>query len=98
VVEAARTPVLPALAPLESEPLGLELRTIRGRVVVERSSAAAARAGLARGDIILSVNGTAVSSAEGLRTLLQAAGGGATVALLVQRDKARQFLPLRLPR
>jgi len=34
----------------------------------------------------------------GFRAALQAAGKGASVALLVQRDGTRQFLPLRLPR
>jgi hypothetical protein len=29
---------------------------------------------------------------------MQAAGKGATVALLVQRDGIRQFVPLRVPR
>ena len=44
------------------------------------------------------VNGKAVSSAEAFAAVLQAAGKGGTVALLVQRDGVRQFLPLRLPR
>jgi hypothetical protein len=39
-----------------------------------------------------------VSSAEGFGAVLAAAGKGATVALLVQRDGTRQFLPLRVPR
>jgi serine protease Do len=51
-----------------------------------------------RGDIILSVNGKPVASAEGFRALLAAAGKGTTVALLVQRERNRQFLPLRVPR
>ena len=99
LIEQARaTPVPADAAPAEPEPLGLEVRGIKGRVVVERAGGAAARAGLVRGDIIVSLNGTPVSSAERLRTLLQAAGNGATVALLVQRDRTRQFMALRLPR
>jgi hypothetical protein len=39
-----------------------------------------------------------VSSPEVFRALLQAAGKGATVALLVQREGIRQFVPLRVPR
>jgi S1-C subfamily serine protease len=44
------------------------------------------------------VNGRSVSSAEVFRALLHAAGKGTTVALLVQRDGIRQFVPLRVPR
>ena len=51
-----------------------------------------------RGDIILSVNGKPVSSTDGFRALLAAAGKGTTVALLIQREGTRQFLPLRVPR
>ncbi|HYI88094.1 MAG TPA: PDZ domain-containing protein, partial [Burkholderiales bacterium] len=92
----------------EHEPLGLQLmpleRKLRERLQidgglrVERARDASQRAGLMRGDIILSVNGQAVSSAEGFRALLAAAGRGATVALLLQREGNRQFLPLRVPR
>jgi putative N-acetylmannosamine-6-phosphate epimerase len=46
----------------------------------------------------VSVNGKPVSSVEVVRPMAQAAGRGGTVALLVQRDGIRQFLPLRLPR
>jgi C-terminal processing protease CtpA/Prc len=35
---------------------------------------------------------------EGFRALLAAAGKGTTVALLIQRESNRQFLPLRVPR
>jgi serine protease Do len=92
----------------EHEPLGLQLapldRKLRERLQidgglrVERAREASRRAGLMRGDIILSVNGKPVSSAEGFRALLAAAGKGTTVALLIQRESTRQFLPLRVPR
>jgi serine protease Do len=71
---------------------------LEGGLVIERARDAALRAGLLRGDLILSVNGKTVSSAEAFGAALQAAGKGATVALLVQRDGVRQFVPLRLPR
>jgi len=107
-VDATRVATLPAAVRPDDEPLGLQLapldRKQRERMrlesglLVERARAAAQRAGLMRGDVIVSVNGKAVSSAEAFAAVLQAAGKGGTVALLVQRDGVRQFLPLRLPR
>ena len=108
-IDEARPPaMLPAarkpehgLHGLEVAPLTASQRQrlrIEGGVVVEGSAEAGRRAGLARGDIILSVNGKAVSSAEGFRNALAAAGKGATVALLVQRGGVRNFLAMRLPR
>jgi serine protease Do len=92
----------------ERELLGLQLAPLTARqrermrieagVVVERAGEGDSRAGLLRGDIILSVNGKAVSSPEMFRALIYAAGKGATVALLLQRDGIRQFVPLRVPR
>ncbi|MEK7696083.1 MAG: PDZ domain-containing protein, partial [Pseudomonadota bacterium] len=46
------------------------------------------------GDVILSLNGTPISSAEQLRALVSKSGK--QVALLVQRDDARIFIPLDL--
>ena len=98
-VEEARAVIAPAREPDAERGLaGMRLAPGKGGVVVERPGEAGRRAGLARGDIILSVNGRSVPSAEVFRALLQAAGQGATVALLVQRDGERQFLPLRVPR
>jgi len=108
-IEEARSASMPpagALRP-ERDLLGLELVPLNprqrerlrvdGGLVVERPGEAS-RAGLLRGDIILSVNGKTVSSAEVFRAMLNAAGKGETVALLVQRDGSRQFVPLRVPR
>jgi serine protease Do len=93
----------PAVAPArelagERAPAGLELTRRAGGLMVERPGEAGRQAGLARGDIIVSVNGRSVPSAEVFRALVNAAGPGATVALLVQRDGQRQFMPLRVPR
>jgi serine protease Do len=82
----------------ERAPAGLELTRRAGGLMVERPGEAGRQAGLARGDIIVSVNGRSVPSAEVFRALVNAAGPGATVALLVQRDGQRQFMPLRVPR
>jgi serine protease Do len=108
-IDEARPPAMPpARSAPEREPLGLQVapleRKLRerfqidGGLRVERARDASQRAGLMRGDIILSVNGIAVASVEGFSALLAAAGRGSTVALLVQREGTRQFLPLRVPR
>jgi serine protease Do len=98
VDEAKGAGPMPAALP-QKELLGLQLAPRKGGGVrVERARDAAQRAGLLRGDIIHSVNGQPVSTPREAHAALAAAGAGATVALLVQRDAARQFLPLRLPR
>ena len=65
-----------------------------GGVIVEDASGPAANAGIQPGDMILSLNGAPVSSPAQLRQL--AAKAGEHVALLVQRDDARIFVPLDL--
>ena len=108
-IDEARTPRMPPPPGRElGEPLGLQLGALSARqrerlrvesgLVVERASGAAERAGLARGDLILSVNGAPVSAALEFQRLVERAERGATVALLVQREGVRQFIPLRLPR
>jgi serine protease Do len=110
LVEEARPGAMPPARsyPAGGELLGLELAPltarqrerlrVEGGVLVARPGDGGSRAGLARGDVILSVNGRSASSVEVFGALLNAAGKGATVALLVQRDGLRQFVPLRLPR
>jgi serine protease Do len=107
-VEEARAAPAPEARQPERDLLGLQLAPLgarqrerlrlEGGLVVERPGTAGSRAGLLRGDIILSVNGKSVASTEVFRALLNAAGKGATVALLVQRDGSRQFVALRTPR
>jgi serine protease Do len=63
-------------------------------VVVEDVAGAAARAGVRPGDVIVAVNNTPVKSPEQLRELIGKAGK--TVALLVQREDARIFIPVPL--
>ncbi len=63
-------------------------------LVVEGVGGPAAKAGIRRGDVILSVNGTQVKNVEQLRTVIS--GAGKTVALLVQRNDARIFIPVEI--
>jgi serine protease Do len=109
-VDEARSPapMPPALLKRESEPLGLqaaplnplqrERLRVEGGLLVERPGQAGQRAGLVRGDLILSVNGKSVATMAEFHRLAESAGRGATLALLVQREGIRQFVPLRLPR
>jgi len=78
-----------ALSPEEKKSSG-----IADGVVVEDVAGAAARAGVQAGDVILSVNRTPVKSPEQLKELIGKAGK--TVALLVQRDEARIFIPVTI--
>jgi serine protease Do len=66
----------------------------RGGLVVEDVSGPAARAGIRPGDVVLAANGTPVKSTADLRA--QVGKFGKTVALLVQRDDARIFIPVEL--
>jgi serine protease Do len=81
-----------ALRPL-SEPEKRQLRTEHG-LVVEDASGPAARAGIQPGDVVLSMNGQPVESAEQIRAALDKKP--ANVALLIQRDSQRIFVPINL--
>jgi serine protease Do len=63
-------------------------------VVVEDVAGAAAKAGVRPGDVIVAVNNTRVTSPEQLKELIGKAGK--TVALLIQRDEARIFVPVTI--
>jgi serine protease Do len=65
-----------------------------GRLVVEDSDGPAAIAGVERGDVILAVNGAPVGSVSEFRKAVDSSG--ATVALLIQRDNAQIFVPVRV--
>jgi serine protease Do len=67
---------------------------VKAGLLVEEVSGPAARAGIQPGDIILSANGTQVDSVDQLREL--AAKAGKQVALLIQRDDARLFVPVTM--
>jgi serine protease Do len=64
-----------------------------GGLLVENASGPAAEAGIRSGDVILGVNGESVESVEELRTAVGKAGD--IVALLVQRNDERIYVPVR---
>jgi len=66
-----------------------------GSLVVEQSDGPAADAGIQSGDVILGVNGRSVKTMKDLREAT--AKAGKTVALLIQRQDAQIFVPLRMP-
>jgi len=63
-----------------------------GGLLVEEVSGPAAKAGIQPGDLVLAVNGTPVKSVEELRNLT--AKHGKSIALLIQREQARLFVPI----
>ncbi len=67
---------------------------IKGGLVIEQVSGPAVTAGLQPGDIILRVGNAPVSSIEELQRAAEKSPG--TLALLIQRQDARIYVPLRL--
>jgi serine protease Do len=67
---------------------------VHGGLVVEDVNGPAAIAGIQSGDVILSLNGNAVTSVEQLRSLVSKAGK--SVALLVERGDDKIFVPVYL--
>jgi serine protease Do len=81
-----------ALRPLSRDER--RLSQIEGGMLVEDVGGAAARAGVERGDVLLAINGKPVQSIDQVREVLK--GKPKNVALLVQRDGEKLFLPIRL--
>lgn len=63
-------------------------------LLVQQASGPAASAGIQPGDVILAVNGSAVSSPEQFKQII--AKAGSSVALLIQRNDAQIFVPVDL--
>jgi len=63
-------------------------------MVVENVTGSAARAGIEVGDVLLAINGKPVQSIEQVKSVLQ--GKPKSVALLVQRDGEKIFVPVNL--
>ncbi len=87
-----------------SAKLGLTLRELApderaqlktdGGLVVQSASGAAARAGIQAGDVILAFNDTPLTSVEQLKALMKKTDR--TIALLVQRDANRMYVPVQV--
>jgi serine protease Do len=74
--------------------LGLAVHASDEGLVVQDASGPAAAAGVQQGDVILAVNNQPVKSVQQLRGLIDKAGKH--VALLVQRDDAKVYVPIDL--
>jgi len=81
--------VLRPLEPIERRRSG-----IGSGLVIEDARGAAAIAGVAPGDVLLSVNGKPVSSVEQVRDMV--GKSSKSVALLIQRGDDRIFIPVRI--
>jgi len=81
-----------ALRPLQ--PQEAQAAGMPGGLLVESVAGAAAKAGINPGDVILAINGTAVKDVEQVRAIV--AKSDKSVALLIQRDGDKIFVPIRL--
>jgi serine protease Do len=87
----------PAKLGVSVRPLTPEERKARGvdaGVLVENADGPAAKAGIRAGDVILAFNGEKVENVEKLRSLVDKSKG--SVAVLVKRDDATMYVPVRL--
>jgi serine protease Do len=101
--EDAEKKVADAGMSAESGQLGLTLRPLTkderreakldAGLVVEDVGGAAARAGIEAGDVLLAINGKTVQSVEQVKSVL--AAKPKSVALLVQRDGEKIFVPVK---
>ena len=81
-----------ALRPLQ--PQEAQQAGVNGGLVVEDVSGPAQRAGVQPGDVVLAVNGTAAKSIDQVRSVV--AKADKSVALLIQRDGSKLFVPVRI--
>jgi len=90
--------------PAKADKLGLSVRPLgaderknaetEGYLLVEDVTGPAAQAGVRPGDVILGINGKAVKSIAELKNAT--ANGSKTVAILLEREGAQLFLPIRI--
>jgi serine protease Do len=99
----APTAAPPAAPPVPSPPtqgpvLGVSLQPVTGglKVLTVMPNSPAASAGLIPDDIIVSANGRATSSVDGLQAILRDAGHGASVPLAVKRGDQQLTLTATL--
>lgn len=65
-------------------------------IAVQSSDGVAARAGVQAGDIIMAVGNTPISSAVQFNKIITSASKGSNIALLIQRDNSRLYLPVHI--
>jgi len=102
--EADKTEVADASGDVKPGSLGLGLRALTREerrqvgvdqgMVVDNVAGPAARAGIEVGDVLLAINGKPVESIDQVKSVL--AGKPKSVALLVQRDGDKIFVPVNL--
>ena len=80
---------LRALQPQEKREAG-----VNNGLLVEDASGPAARAGVQAGDVLVAVNGTPVTGVDQVREIV--AKSAKSVALLIERDGSKIFVPVRL--
>ena len=81
-----------ALRPLTKEER--RANNLEQGLVVESAGGPAARAGINPGDVVLAINGKPVTSVEQVRSVIE--GKPKSVALLIERDGERIFVPVNL--
>jgi len=96
--------VVAEAGPADGNQLGLSLRPLTREekreakldagLVVEQAGGAAARAGIQAGDVLLAINGKPVQSVEQVKGVI--AAKPKSVALLVQREGEKIFVPVRI--
>jgi serine protease Do len=74
-----------------------ELEIDAGVVVTRLVDGAASRAGVHKGDIILSIDNKPVKNVEAFQELVKTLPDNKSVAILVQRDGSPTFLALKVP-
>jgi serine protease Do len=67
---------------------------VDGGLVVEGVDGPAERAGIVAGDVLLAINGKSVQSVDQVKSVL--AGKPKSVALLVQREGEKIFVPVKV--
>lgn len=92
------TPSPPPAEPTQGPVLGVSLQPAPGglKVLTVMPSSPAASAGVVPDDVIVSANGRATSSVEGLQAILRDAGHGTSVALAVKRGDQQLTLTATL--
>ena len=102
--DADKTEVASASGEVQPGQLGLSLRpltrderresSIEQGMVIENVAGPSERAGIQAGDVLLAINGKPVQSVDQVKSVL--AGKPKSVALLVQRDGDKIFVPVKL--